>query len=497
MSRYLLQQRIIKKYNVGKEALIERLKKVKYVCLTADLWSHRKKSYLGVTLHYIDDNMHRVSVLLTCSLFDADHTGANIASELQAIIHQFELQDKVISTVTDNGSNFIKAFKEFGIDIDEIGENLPIDVATLLQDATKTNIHDSNFDLIFEGLTSNENENDEIPNDDDCVGFNTVEDIIDATEINEPSLGIHLRCASHTLCLVASQDAKNSLKDAKYRDIHMNIFAKLKLLWAKYNRPKTYKKIVDKLESGLVTPGKTRWNSLYDSVRCVVKKDPKKLNTVMADIGLQSITTTELSFLKEFLCVSKPIAHAIDHLQSDCLYSELLPTLFTIKSQFEELHSQETSLKYCQPLLTAMRNGFNQRFESYFDLRDPKTVPALIATCTDPFFKLKWLDEPLVTKENINYIESLVVQAAVQEAAGSTSTETRTSDADGTYFFILQHNLSKNAKFPCSVTDFNAKRRHSYQYSFEKNTSLPWDKMEDEHKTKIQVLTFFTWSPNV
>lgn len=76
-----------------------------------------------------------------------EHTGANIASELQAIVHEFELQEKVIGTVTDNGSNFIKAFNDSGIDIEEIGENLPIDVTKLLKDATNVN---DNFDLNFE-----------------------------------------------------------------------------------------------------------------------------------------------------------------------------------------------------------------------------------------------------------------------------------------------------------------------------------------------------------
>lgn len=102
MSRYSLQQKIMKKYEIGKEDLIELLETVKYVCLSSDLWSHRRKSYLGVTVHFINDKMERVSLLLTCRLFSVDHTSTNIASELQAIVHEFELQDKVIATITDS-----------------------------------------------------------------------------------------------------------------------------------------------------------------------------------------------------------------------------------------------------------------------------------------------------------------------------------------------------------------------------------------------------------
>ncbi|KAF2890205.1 hypothetical protein ILUMI_15968, partial [Ignelater luminosus] len=33
----------------------EELAKTKYVCTTADIWSAQNKSYLGVTVHFIDD----------------------------------------------------------------------------------------------------------------------------------------------------------------------------------------------------------------------------------------------------------------------------------------------------------------------------------------------------------------------------------------------------------------------------------------------------------
>ena len=45
---------------------------VKYVCTTADIWTSRNKSYMGVTLHYIErQDLSRKSVMLSCKQIKA------------------------------------------------------------------------------------------------------------------------------------------------------------------------------------------------------------------------------------------------------------------------------------------------------------------------------------------------------------------------------------------------------------------------------------------
>lgn len=99
--------------------LVAQLKKQSYLCCTADIWSHRNKSYLGVSAHYLDDDLVRKSYILAFKKLTKRHTFDYLAELLNGILNEYEIPiEKITHFVTDGGSNFCKAFRVFGMSSD-------------------------------------------------------------------------------------------------------------------------------------------------------------------------------------------------------------------------------------------------------------------------------------------------------------------------------------------------------------------------------------------
>jgi len=65
---------------------------VEYVCTTADIWTVNRKSYMGMTVHYISNGyeMSRISAALACRRFlQGSHTYDAIA-ELISVYKKYQ-----------------------------------------------------------------------------------------------------------------------------------------------------------------------------------------------------------------------------------------------------------------------------------------------------------------------------------------------------------------------------------------------------------------------
>ncbi|XP_076295239.1 uncharacterized protein LOC143216244 [Lasioglossum baleicum] len=114
ISRRTIGRRINKLYDETRDKIKTDLGNVEYVCTTADIWSGKHRSFLGVTVHWITENYERKSAALGCRRFRGTHSYDRIKHLLHCMHREFDLDaEKIVATVTDNASNFVKAFNTF------------------------------------------------------------------------------------------------------------------------------------------------------------------------------------------------------------------------------------------------------------------------------------------------------------------------------------------------------------------------------------------------
>jgi hypothetical protein len=166
---------------------------------------------------------------------------------------RFNLEGKVVRTTTDNGSNFVKAFTQFSAE------------ATLLPDLpTPVAIPPGEQELIE--LTE---ELDIAEWSDENMSYQntTIDEVLDDEVFAEGVLPPHMRCAAHTLNLVASVDADKALADSNFKSVCRKTMAKAQGLWNAQNRSVPVADLVHEvLGRRLVVPNATRWNSTFDAV---------------------------------------------------------------------------------------------------------------------------------------------------------------------------------------------------------------------------------------
>ncbi len=114
MCRQTLTMKVNNNFVAGKSKIISELAKIDHVCTTADAWKSRGKAYLGVTCHWLcPDSLKRLGICLAIRRMKGSLTYNVLAKHLEAINAEFGIEEKVTVTVTDSGSNFIKAFRLF------------------------------------------------------------------------------------------------------------------------------------------------------------------------------------------------------------------------------------------------------------------------------------------------------------------------------------------------------------------------------------------------
>ncbi|XDV45301.1 hypothetical protein PO909_013419 [Leuciscus waleckii] len=297
-------------YAMIESELKKTFESTEYVSTTADIWTCHNKSYIGMTAHWIDpSNFHREKAALACKSIKGRHTYDIVATEIEQVHSSYGLSEKVTATVTDNGSNFVKAFREYAASDSE----------------------------------------DEGSGEDEEVSFTDVQEVL-STEQEDPghfTLPPHLRCASHTLNLICSA------------------------LWTKASRSTVAAELVESLcGKKLMVPTVTRWNSFHNAVARITEISRPQLTTLCSQLGVRAFSEREYKFLVEYCTVTKPLTKALDRLQgeNDCYYGNLLPTLESLMSKTLALRPGLSEMMANLPDVVVQ--AIKTRFASVLDSRE-------------------------------------------------------------------------------------------------------------------------------
>lgn len=320
------------------------------VATTADCWSAHHKGYLGMTAHWINPvTREREKAVLACRRLKGRHTFDVIAQAMADIHAEFEIEDKVTRTTTDNGKNFVKAFVQFG-------SNDSTDFCSV---NSENNVDKPEFDNAVDESTDEQ--------DLEYFSFSALLSETDIDIMSDINLPTHMRCAAHTLNLVATKDADMALKnDSVFKKAFRAVMAKAQALWNIQNRSTVAADtIYAAIKRRLVVPNATRWNSVYDSVgilNTMLDTNRSSLQKAMRELKIPVFTDQDIDIIKEYFKVMAPVATALDRIQGKVqgYLGYLLPTITATIFQLENVKAK--GLVYCNSLVDALLKGIDKRF---------------------------------------------------------------------------------------------------------------------------------------
>lgn len=276
---------------------------------------------------------------------------------------------------------------------------------------------------------------------------------IEELEAVKPKLPHHLRCCSHTLSLIATTDFMKILKkkNAAFK-VHETVIAKCTILWNAGRRPKSAEIVRNHIECQLVYPCPTRWNSLFDSIKQILKHK-SKVNDLLENIAVNIFfKNIDFEYLEEYCVAMMPLATALDGLQgqNENFYGQLFPTLYSLKTRLDNLIIDK-KLRILKLVIPEVLKCFEERFSFYFDL-SPKVNNALIAAAVHPYFKLRWITCPDMLEKIKKKVINLCIDATeiikrneIESDSNFSSTADEETPTD-VYVFNTQLSRATNKK---------------------------------------------------
>nr|XP_020478096.1 uncharacterized protein LOC109973102 [Monopterus albus] len=209
-----------------------------------------------------------------------------------------------------------------------------------------------------------------------------------------------------------------------------------------------------------IRPNQTRWNSTYTAVerilRIIRENGEDAIRNVCEQFKVKMLSPAEIVFLTEYCTVMKPVVKALNILQSETItrMGWLLPVIFQLQAKLSRL---ETSSKMCLPLIRAVQDGGQKRFDEM--MYDRELIAAAIFL---PKFKNISTERAEIIEAGLVYVKQnldQMAEAAVEQVVSLSSDEEDffssmksrrsqgTGELDG-YLACVSHNMDLLNSFP-------------------------------------------------
>lgn len=406
---------LVTKSDAIKSELKNIIARENFFCTTADVWTNRNRSFLGLTIHYFNSNLDKQSFLLAFRRLYGRHTHENLAEKIIEVNREFNLiRSKITHIVTDGGSNFCKAFRRFGENQEPVTEN-------------ETEIEDSDDVEIEESLG---------PETEVFVSPDTIAETIDFRRNVDyddfyddfETLPKQMRCKSHNLNLVGAVDfEKNLLKlNARAFDALDSAYEKLKSFWTLSRRSTVAHEIIEKTcKRSFPYPNSTRWNSKFDCIEIAIKHS-RDINIAIDEVNQEAqrnltnsrsakklikLSANDWRSLEDYTATLRPVSIALDILQGEkrACQGYILPTLYSIMAALQKNLDEHIYISdYGRIMHDAMIDSLNRRFGDIMKIND-SNKDLVIAATVHPNFKLGWIEQ----ESDKEFAQNLLINAYV------------------------------------------------------------------------------------
>jgi len=108
--RQTIRKEVINRHDSMREEILKELVKPRKLSITCDIWSSvTMQSYLGVTVHFIDNEWNLRHFLLDLCYFPGQHTSQRIEEFIMRVLEDANITNKLLCMTTDNAASMVAA----------------------------------------------------------------------------------------------------------------------------------------------------------------------------------------------------------------------------------------------------------------------------------------------------------------------------------------------------------------------------------------------------